>query len=346
MSVKVGIIGDGYTSEELNRLLAVHPEARVEGVTSIENVGRDLAEVFPNLTGFSEVVCERIELPSFFERCDVVFIALPHGLAAPLAKQALEVGTKVVDLGADFRFKRLEVYEHWYHTTHPAPELLESAVYGLPELYADKIRPASLIANPGCYPTGSILGLAPALNSGLLDLKTVVIDSKSGVSGAGRTPAPTNVFCEVNENVRAYSVGSHRHAPEIEQVLGWIAGEEVRVSFTPHLIPMSRGILSTIYGQLTRLVSESEVREIYRSFYAGKPFMKVLKEGLLPMTKAVYSSNNCHIGMVLDERTGRLIIVSAIDNLVKGASGQAIQNMNLLFGLPETMGLCFPGIIP
>lgn len=346
MTVRAGIIGDGYTSAELNRLLALHPGVEVAGVTSIENIGRDLAEVFPHLNGYTRVICEKIELPAFFNRCDVVFIALPHGMAAPLAKQALAAGSRVIDLGADFRFRRREVYEHWYHTVHPAPELLETAVYGLPELYAEAVRGADLVANPGCYPTGAILGLAPALSSRLLDPKTLVVDSKSGVSGAGRTPTLGNVFCEVNENVRAYSVGSHRHGPEIEQVLSWVAGEEIQLSFTPHLIPMSRGILSTIYGQLARPADEGEVREIYSSFYQGQPFVRVLKPGMMPQTKAVYGSNHCHIGLHLDGRTGRLIIVTAIDNLVKGASGQAIQNLNLMFGMPETTGLDFPGIIP
>ena len=346
MTIRVGIIGDGYTSEELNRLLAVHPGVRVEGVTSIENIGRDLAEVFPNLHGFTGVVCERIELPAFFKRCDAIFIALPHGLAAPLAKAALAAGVKVVDLGADFRFSSRETYEYWYNTTHPAPELLEQAVYGLPELYREEVRQTNLTANPGCYPTGAILGLAPALNSGLLELDTLIVDSKSGVSGAGRTPVQTNVFCEVNENVRAYNVGVHRHGPEIEQILSRVSGKDVIISFTPHLIPMTRGILSTIYGRLARPAAESEVRELYREFYRESPFVKVLPAGQLPMTKAVYSSNNCHIGMVQDERTGRLVIVTAIDNLVKGASGQAVQNLNLMFGLPETDGLKFPGVLP
>ncbi|NPV91683.1 MAG: N-acetyl-gamma-glutamyl-phosphate reductase [Firmicutes bacterium] len=344
--IKVGIVGDGYTSEELNRLLAVHPQARVVGITSIENVGRRFAEVFPNLEGYTDVSGEKIEIPGFFKRCDALFIALPHGLAAPLAKEALAAGIKVIDLGADFRFRSRETYEHWYHTTHPAPELLERAVYGLPELYREEVRRTDLTANPGCYPTGAILGLTPALASGLLDPDTLIVDSKSGVSGAGRTPVQTNIFCEVNENVRAYNVGVHRHGPEIEQILSRVAGREVLISFTPHLIPMTRGILSTIYGRLARPVAESEVREIYREFYRESPFVKVLPEGQLPMTKAVYSSNHCHIGMVPDERTGRLVIVTAIDNLVKGASGQAVQNLNLMFGLPETDGLNFPGVLP
>jgi len=345
-TIRAGIIGDGYTSAELNRLLAVHPCVKVVGVTSIENIGKPLADVFAHLTGCSEVVCEKLELESFLERCDVLFIALPHGLSVPLAKAALERGKKVVDLGADFRFKDKDVYAAWYHCEHEAPELLAEAVYGLPELFREEIRRARLVANPGCYPTGAILGLAPALKNRLLDLETLIIDAKSGVSGAGRTLSLNSHFCEVNENIKAYSIGTHRHTPEIEQVLSWIAGEKVTVSFTPHLIPVSRGILSTIYGRLACRMSAAEVQQIYEEFYRGEVFVHVLKSGQLPQTRAVYSSNRCHIGLVADERTGRLVVVTAIDNLAKGASGQAIQNMNLMFGLAEGCGLLHTGLIP
>jgi len=346
MTIQAGIIGDGYTSAELNRLLARHPYVQVAGVTSIENIGRKLQEVYPHLSGYSRIFCEELVKPDFFDRCDVVIFALPHGVAAPLAREALLRNTKVVDLGADFRFRQRERYEQWYQHTHPAPELLTEAVYGLPELYAERIVESRLIANPGCYPTSAILALAPALQHELIDPATIIVDSKSGASGAGRTPSFTNIFCEVNENVRAYGIASHRHTPEIEQVLSWIAGKELVVSFTPHLIPMSRGILSTTYGQLRRKVSGQEVWEIYTDFYKGKYFVTVLELGQLPQTKAVYSSNHCHIGVVVDERTGRLVAVAAIDNLVKGASGQAIQNLNLMFGLPEESGLDFPGVMP
>jgi N-acetyl-gamma-glutamyl-phosphate reductase len=344
--IKIGIVGDGYTAVELTRLLARHPEAEVIAITSLFNVDRGFEEVFPNLSRYTSVKCEAMELPSFVDRCDAVFVALPHGQAVPVVKEVVSQGKKVIDLGADFRFKRVEVYEEWYNTTHHAPELLEEAVYGIPELFGDQVRRARVVANPGCYPTSAILGLAPAMKAGLLDPRTLIVDSKSGVSGAGRTPSLNNLFCEVNENVKAYSICTHRHAPEIEQGLSWMAGAEVLISFSPHLIPMSRGILSTMYGSLTRSVTRTELQDLYEDFYQGCFFVRVLPVGQLPMTKAVYSSNHCDIGMVIDERTNRLVVVSAIDNLVKGASGQGIQNLNLMFDLPETCGLEAAGLLP
>jgi len=347
--IKIGIVGDGYTAEELTRLLARHSEAQVMAITSLFNVDRGFDEVFPNLSRYTSVKCEamdRSNLSSFVERCDGIFVALPHGQAVPVVKEAVLQGKKVVDLGADFRFKQVKVYEEWYHTTHEAPELLEEAVYGIPELFADQVRNTKIVANPGCFPTSAILGLAPALKAGLLDTGTIIVDSKSGVSGAGRTPAMNNLFCEVNENVKAYNVCTHRHAPEIEQGLTWMAGKEIVISFSPHLIPMSRGILSTMYGSLTRSINRTELQEIYADFYQGQFFVRVLAAGQLPMTRAVYGSNHCDIGLVIDERTNRLVVVSAIDNLVKGASGQAIQNLNLMFGLPETCGLEGAGLLP
>ncbi len=347
--IKVGIIGDGYTAEELTRLLARHPKAEVSAITSLFNVGRGFDEVFPNLTRYTSVKCEAMgpaELPAFIERFEAIFVALPHGQAVPVVSEAARQGKKVIDLGADFRFRQVEVYEAWYNTTHAAPELLAQAVYGIPELFAEQVRNTNIVANPGCYPTSAILGLAPALKAGLLDIQTLIVDSKSGVSGAGRTPALNNLFCEVNENVKPYSICTHRHAPEIEQGLSIMAGEDVRISFSPHLIPMSRGILSTMYGSLRRSVTQQELLELYTDFYQGRFFIRVLPEGQLPMTKAVYSSNHCDIGLVVDERNNRLVVMSAIDNLVKGASGQAIQNLNLMFGFPETCGLEAAGLLP
>lgn len=347
--IKVGIIGDGYTAEELTRLLARHPKAKVQAITSLFNVDRGFDEVFPNLSRYTSVKCEAMgpaELPEFVERFEVIFVALPHGQAVPVVSEAARQGKKIIDLGADFRFRQAEVYEAWYHTTHAAPELLPQAVYGLPELFAEQVRAANIVANPGCYPTSAILGLAPALKAGLLDTKTLIVDAKTGVSGAGRTPALNNLFCEANENIKPYSICTHRHAPEIEQEFSVIAGEDVQISFSPHLIPMSRGILSTMYGSLRRPVTLSELQELYAEFYRGQFFIRVLPQGQLPMTRAVYGSNHCDIGLVVDERNNRLVAMSAIDNLVKGASGQAIQNLNLLFGLPETCGLEAAGLMP
>lgn len=344
--IKVGIVGDGYTAEELTRLLAIHPEVKVEAITSLYNIGKFFQEVFPNLAGYTDVICEKMELRSFVERCDGVFVALPHGQAVPIVKEAIAQSKKVVDLGADFRLKQVEVYESWYQVKHEATDLLEEAVYGLPELFGEQISVARVVANPGCFPTGAILGMAPALKAGLIDTHSIIVDSKTGVSGAGRTLALASHFCEANENTRAYKVCSHRHSPEIEQVLSQVAGEEVRISFSPHLVPMSRGILSTIYSSLRQNITRKEIQELYEEFYKGKFFIRVLPEGEFPMTKAVYASNHCDIGMTIDERNGRLIVITAIDNLVKGASGQAIQNLNLLFGLPETCGLEVPGLLP
>ncbi|NLK52449.1 MAG: N-acetyl-gamma-glutamyl-phosphate reductase [Syntrophomonadaceae bacterium] len=344
--IKVGIVGDGYTAEELVRLLAGHPEAEVIAITSLFNIGRDFAAVFPNLLRYTEVICESMELTSFIGRCDAIFVALPHGQAVPVVKEAVAQNKKVIDLGADFRFKQVEVYEEWYGVKHEAPELLEEVVYGIPELYGAQVRQARIVANPGCYPTSAILGMAPVLKAGLVDIRTLIVDSKSGVSGAGRTPGMHNLFCEVNENVKAYNVATHRHGPEIEQVYSWLAGAEATLTFTPHLIPMSRGILSTIYASLTRPVTQTELQALYEDFYRDCFFIRVLPEGQLPMTRAVYTTNHCDIGLVIDPRNGRLVVVSAIDNLVKGASGQAIQNLNLMCGLKETCGLKAAGLLP
>jgi N-acetyl-gamma-glutamyl-phosphate reductase len=344
--IKVGIVGDGYTAEELVRLLARHPEAEVMAITSLLNIGRGFDEVFPNLKHYTKVTCESMDLPSFVDRCDAVIVALPHGQAVPVVKEVVAQGKKVVDLGADFRFKQVDVYESWYNVKHEAPDLLKEAVYGIPELYGDQVRNARIVANPGCFPTSAILGLAPALKAGLLDTRTLIVDAKTGVSGAGRTPGPNNLFCEANENVKAYNVCTHRHSPEIEQVFSWLAGQEAIISFTPHLIPMSRGILSTIYGSLIRSITRDEIQSIYEEFYRDCFFVRVQPAGQLPLTRAVYTSNHCDIGLVIDERTNRLVVISAIDNLVKGASGQAIQNLNLMFGLPETCGLEAAGLLP
>ncbi|NPV27034.1 MAG: N-acetyl-gamma-glutamyl-phosphate reductase [Firmicutes bacterium] len=343
---RIGILGDGYTAEELVRLLCRHPDIELVQVTSIEHIGQEFAQVYPNLARYTKVRCVPLDLPDLVAQCDLIFVALPHGLAVPVVREVVRQGKKVVDLGADFRFHQADTYEQWYHVEHGAPELLREAVYGLPELYGAKIKTARIVANPGCYPTSAILGLAPALHAGLIDPETIIIDAKSGVSGAGRTLALGSHFSECNENVKAYNVGVHRHTPEIEQELSALAGRPVYVSFSPHLIPMTRGMLSTIYGRLIKPVRLEEVHAVYRDFYADKFFIRVLEPGELPQTKRLTGSNHCDIGLVLDQRTGRLVILSAIDNLVKGASGQAIQNMNLMFGYPETQGLEYPGLYP
>ncbi len=346
--MKVSIIGaTGYTGAELVRILSRHPGAELVRLTTQSYVGQPMWEVYPHLYAFCDKVGEKLNLPALIEDSDVIFIALPHGHSVPVAKEAVQGGKKVVDLGADFRLKDRRTYETWYKLEHTAEELLERAVYGLPELYREEIAGASLVANPGCYPTGAVLGLAPLLKNGLIDPDTVIIDAKSGVSGAGRALSLGSHFCEVNENFKAYGVASHRHTPEIEQELSFLAGRRITVSFTPHLLPVTRGILSTIYASLAEpSVTCGGLVELYRSFYAGHPFVRVLPEGLLPQIKWVAGTNTCDIGFALDGRTGRVIVVTAIDNLVKGASGQAVQNMNIMCGFPEDTALSGPSLYP
>jgi N-acetyl-gamma-glutamyl-phosphate reductase len=276
---------------------------------------------------------------------DVIFMATPHGEAMAVAPAFVDAGKKVIDLSADFRLRDLDVFEKWYHK-HTAPELAMKAVYGIPELYRDEIRKAQLVANPGCYPTSAILALAPALREKIIDPTTIIIDSKSGVSGAGRDPVIGSLFCEVDEGFKAYKVNEHRHGPEIEQELSVLAGSEVKVSFTPHLLPLTRGILSTIYASLKKTLSTAELIALYNDFYKGERFVRVLRKGMYPNVSSVKGTNFCHVGLSVDPRTNRVIILSAIDNLVKGASGQAVQNMNLMCGLREDTALDMIALFP
>lgn len=345
--IKAGIIGaTGYTGVELVRLLSCHPQVELQVLTSRSYAGQNIAAIYPSLQGKVDVVCSEQDTEEVISQCDVVFAALPHGHSVPVVQAAVQQGKKVVDLGADFRFRNAKIYEEWYQVKHEASELAAEAVYGLPELYRSQIKNASVVANPGCYPTASILALAPVLQEGLVNPRTIIIDAKSGVSGAGRKTTLTTHFGEANENVNPYGVAGHRHTPEIEQELMNIAGEELQVSFTPHLMPMTRGILATCYASLSQEVTEKDLREVYEKFYTGEPFVHLLPPGQWPHTKWVYGSNRCLINLAVDSRTNRLIVCSAIDNLVKGAAGQAVQNMNLMFGLPETMALDLNGIYP
>ena len=345
--IKVGIVGaTGYAGAELARILAGHPEVELVALITRNYGGIPFQEVYPHLNKYIPLVCEELDLPALAERADVIFTALPHGHAVPVAVGAAACGTKMIDLGADFRFRNPDTYEAWYKVLHTGRDLQARAVYGLPELHREDIPGASLVANPGCYPTSAILGLAPLLKNGLLDPGSIVIDSKSGVSGAGRGLSLGIHYCEVNENIRAYNVGIHRHTPEIEQELGWLAGEQLTVSFTPHLTPMTRGILSTIYGKLKQPLSGDDVLTLYSNYYQNEQFVRVLPKGKLPSTKNVWGTNHCDLAPVVDSRTGRVVVVSAIDNLIKGAAGQAVQNMNLMFGLPENTALDRPGMYP
>ncbi|ADH85060.1 N-acetyl-gamma-glutamyl-phosphate reductase [Desulfurivibrio alkaliphilus] len=341
--IRVGIIGaSGYTGAELVRLLANHPGVELTLVTSRQYAGKPLAAVFPHLTGSTELVCEDPTGLKTAGRADVFFTAVPHQTAMAVVPELLASGAKVVDLSADFRLHQQQVYEQWYQT-HSAPELLAEAVYGLPELHRAAIAQARLVANPGCYPTSVLLALAPLLKAGCLDPGSLIIDAKSGTSGAGRAAQTGTLYCEVTDGFKAYKVAEHRHTPEIEQELGKLCGQELTVSFTPHLVPMSRGMLSTIYATLAGDYGQGELETILRDYYREEPFVRVLPAGQLPATQYVRGSNFCDLALRVDRRNGRVIVLSAIDNLVKGAAGQAVQNLNLLCGLPEAQGL---GIVP
>lgn len=339
VKVRVAVVGStGYTGYELVVLLHSHPLAELVMLTSQSYVGQPISAVFPALRGVCSLVCEALEVESLVRRVDVIFVALPHKQSMEIVPGLIRAGKKVVDLSADFRFRNVAVYEEWYQS-HTAKDLLNEAVYGLPELYRDTIRNARLVGNPGCYPTGVILAAAPLVAHGLVALDSLIADCKSGVSGAGRAPTLTTHYCEVNDGFRAYSVGEHRHTPEIEQELSALAGRALRLVFTPHLVPMSRGILTTLYGNLVRETTDEEVTALYEKMYGGAPFVRILDKGQLPSTIHVRGTNYCDIGWRLEPRTGRIIVITAIDNLVRGAAGQAIANMNLMCGFAEEIGL-------
>ncbi|MCK4739863.1 MAG: N-acetyl-gamma-glutamyl-phosphate reductase [Deltaproteobacteria bacterium] len=336
---KVAIIGgSGYTGYELLRLLAGHEKVEVCAITSRQFKGTSIEDEFPSLKGFYEgrIFIDANDYTSI--DADIFFLCLPHSAGMEAVKTLINAGKKVIDLSADFRIKDPAIYEEWY-TKHTAKELIAEAVYGLPELYREKIRTARLIANPGCYPTSVVLGLLPLLKDNLIDTNSIIIDSKSGSSGAGRTPGKELNFVEESLNFKAYKVGEHRHTPEIEQELSAIAKTSLNVSFTPHLLPVSRGILSTIYANLHGTNSTEELLKVSSEFYDGEPFIRILSSGKLPELDDVRGTNFCDIGLKVDARTGRVIVISAIDNLTKGASGAAIQNMNLMVGFDEEEGL-------
>lgn len=343
---KVGIIGDGYTAAELIRLAAGHDEIEIVYVSSTDNIGRKITELYPQLLPFCNLICQPTDLQLIKQKCDAVFLALPHGLSVPYVKDLVAAGIKCVDLGADFRLKDASIYEEYYKMPHEAPEMLSEAIYGIPELYREDIKNSQIVANPGCFPTGAIMPLAPLLQAGIIEADKIIIDSKTGVSGAGRGLRSSSHFCEVNEGIKAYGLGTHRHGPEIEQELSIAAGKEVDITFTPHLVPMNRGILTTSYSYLCSGVKAEQVRNVLEEKYKNEYFVQVLDEGLVPHTKWVYGNNFIYIGLYVDEKKGKLILVSALDNLNKGASGQALQNLNLIMGIEETKGLRFAGVNP
>ncbi len=333
--------GSGYTGFELLRILASHPEAKVIEVTSRRYRGKEVTEVFPSLKGFYDGLA--FSDPEDFKniKAEVAFSALPHGASQEVVPALLSSGNRVIDLSADFRLKDVSVYRKWYGE-HKSAHLLKDAVYGLPELNRSGIKGAALVANPGCYPTGAVLALAPLVKEGLVKVSSIILDSKSGVSGAGRGASLDTSFAEVSGGFKAYKVGFHRHTPEIEQELSGLSKEAVDVTFTPHLLPVSRGILTTAYADLLKSSSTDDIHHLYGGFYKKEPFVRVMPEGRFPDISQVRCSNYCDIGVWVDGKKKRVIVISAIDNLVKGASGQAVQNMNIMTGLKEETALMFP----
>ena len=338
--IKVGIIGaTGYAGGELVRILMGHKDAEIKWYGSRSYVDQKYADVYRNMFQIVDAKCMDDNMEELADQVDVIFMATPQGLCASLVNEEILSKTKIIDLSADFRLKDVNVYEEWYKIEHKAPQYIDEAVYGLCEINRDLVKSARIVANPGCYTTCSILTAYPLAKEGLIDMSTLIIDAKSGTSGAGRGAKLPNLYCEVNENIKAYGVATHRHTPEIEEQLGYASGEKVVLNFTPHLVPMNRGILATEYATLKKKVTYEEVKAVYDQYYAKEKFVRVLDRDVCPETKWVEGSNYVDIGFKIDPRTNRIIMMGAIDNLVKGAAGQAVQNMNLLFGLPEDEGL-------
>jgi N-acetyl-gamma-glutamyl-phosphate reductase len=343
---KVGIIGaGGYAGVNLLSILLCHKQVEVVWLMSEEaHKGKKIAELYPQLKGECDLSCQTLDdLDEILGKVDLVFLALPHGIALNYVPKILAAGKKVVDLGADYRFNDEAVFKKWYQLEHADKKALSEAVFGLPELYKDKIKSARLIANPGCYPTASILGLAPLVKNKLIDTNSIVVDAKSGISGAGRGVSLKVHFCERNEGIAAYAVTTHRHMGEIEYQLSRVAGNELKVTFVPHLTPMNRGILATCYAKIRN--PKSEIRKLYKDFYKGQPFIRIYENGE-PCTKNVAGTNFCDIGMAVNECTNTVIVMSCIDNLIKGAAGQAVQNMNLMLGYPEDEALKMIALYP
>jgi N-acetyl-gamma-glutamyl-phosphate reductase len=338
--------GSGYTGAELFRILSAHPKVKITAVTSEKSAGKSPADLFPQLHRYSGLKFEPLDKTKLLKKADIFFMALPHGASQEAVAYFHKKGKKVVDLSADYRLTDPGVYESWYSTKHTQKSTLKQAVYGLPELYRKQIKKATLVANPGCYPTSAILGLAPLLSKGLVSPEGIIVDSKSGTTGAGRKADVALSFCEVNEGFKAYGLCVHRHTPEIEQELSEASGSGVTINFTPHLLPIDRGIISTIYASHTGKGGLKKIHDTMNGAYEKEPFVRVLDPGVYPNVIHVRGSNECHIGCALNERTGTVIVVSAIDNLVKGASGQAVQNMNLMCGFKETTALTGAALCP
>lgn len=345
--IKAGIIGStGYAGQELVRLLLGHKDVEIVWYGSRSYIDKKYSEVFRSMFEIVEDVCKDDNLDALAEAADVIFTATPQGLCASLVSEEVLKKVKIIDLSADFRIKDVSVYESWYGIKHASPQFIGEAVYGLCEINRNTIRGARLIANPGCYTTCSILTMYPLVKEKLIDIGSIIIDAKSGTSGAGRGAKVDNLFCEVNENMKAYGVTSHRHTPEIEEQLGYAAGEEILLNFTPHLVPMNRGILVTAYADLKEGVTAEDIRSAYDKYYKEEKFVRLLEPGVCPETRWVEGSNYTDINFKVDDRTHRVVMMGALDNLVKGAAGQAVQNMNLIFGLEESEGLNLVPMFP
>ena len=339
--IKVGIIGaTGYAGNELVRILVNHPEVEIKWLGSKSYDGEKYSDIYRNTFEIIDGICTARTLEEISEDVDVIFTATPQGYLAGLLTDKVLENAKIIDLSADFRLKDVDIYEEWYKIDHKRPDLIDEAVYGLCEINRDKITPETrIIANPGCYTTTSILTLYPMVKEGVIDPNTIIIDAKSGTTGAGRKAVTANLFCEVNESMKAYGVGTHRHTPEIEEQLGYACGLDIKLIFTPHLVPMNRGIIATCYANLSKDISEEEIRDIYNKYYKDEKFVRVLDKGVVPETRFTKGSNYVDVNFFIEKRTNRLIMIGTLDNIVKGAAGQAVQNMNILFGLNEDTGL-------
>lgn len=345
--IKVGIIGStGYAGGELVRLLINRDDVEICWYGSRSYIDKKYSDVYQNMFEIVDAKCMDDNMEDLANKVDVIFTATPQGLCASLVNEEILSKVKIIDLSADYRLKDVKVYEQWYGIEHKSPQFLEEAVYGLCEINREDVKKARLVANPGCYTTCSILTLYPMVKEGLIDVNTIIVDAKSGVSGAGRGAKVDNLYCEVNESIKAYGVATHRHTPEIEEQLGYAAGETFAINFTPHLVPMNRGILVTAYATLKKEVSYEEVKAVYDKYYKNEKFVRVLEKDVCPQTKWVEGSNYVDVNFKIDPRTNRIIMMGALDNVVKGAAGQAVQNMNLMFGLEESKGLAFAPLFP
>ncbi|MDO5707391.1 MAG: N-acetyl-gamma-glutamyl-phosphate reductase [Andreesenia angusta] len=345
--VKVGVIGaTGYVGTELIRLLMKHKNVQIEAISSRTYDGQNYDDIYENYRDVFKLKCKDMDIAEMAEKVDLIFLALPHGIASKQLDKKILEKVKIIDMGADYRLSDVDNYEKWYATDHGSKDILKEAVYGLPELYREDIKKARIVANPGCYPTSSILSIYPLIREGIIDENSLIIDAKSGITGAGRSVNLATHFTESNESFKAYGIASHRHTPEIEEQLSKFSDKEIVLNFTPHLVPMNRGILTTSYAKMKVEKTYKEIKDIYDKYYGDEFFVRMTKENIFPETKWVKGSNFCDIGIKIDQRTNRIIVIGAIDNMIKGSAGQALQNMNIIFGFDEKEGIDDISIFP